>query len=372
MTKGVLKSFITLMMLSFSVNSIADTCLKIGLLGEFKKPTGSFDQPFGNEIRLGSEIALERIKQNNKNTCITFEQIDINNTISNIDGLIRYHSKNGIVIFIGLGISDQALAAQNALIATNTILISPTASSTDLLSEDSRTILLFPTNDMIADKLTDHLSKLKPTNVLSIFASNSKYSTNMNKLFTSKFKSKGGQITSIEIRSNNFEMTPIIKKIKSDSVKYVFLPLYEIEAAKIISELKNNKLDPVFVGADSWGTHSSVISGLTVGQQYTTIIPVIYDYENNSKLNKYFTLKYSEQRNKSPSDLAAFSFDAVNLAQLIQTNCSLKNLNSKKQISLCLSKLLPFDSTTGSIKSIAGLTIQRNIQIKNKSIGFAK
>lgn len=54
-------------------------CLKIGLLGEFKRPTGSTKQPFGDEIKNGAELAVKYLSANNnkKNKCLEYEIIDI-------------------------------------------------------------------------------------------------------------------------------------------------------------------------------------------------------------------------------------------------------------------------------------------------------
>lgn len=76
----------------------ASECLKVGLLGEFTRPTGSTLQPFGQEILRGIDLA--QVASKKSPVCVKVSEIDIENSIANIPGHIERAAKDGINVFI--------------------------------------------------------------------------------------------------------------------------------------------------------------------------------------------------------------------------------------------------------------------------------
>ncbi len=340
-----------------SAVSMASTqkCLKIGLLGEFEKKPGSFSQPFGKEILRGSELAKKA-----SSTCIEFEQIDIANSIANIDSLIRLGSARGTKIFLGLGNSEAALAARTAINETKSLLITPTASSDALTVQPSRTILMFPTNSKIASRIVQELKKRKVKSVVSIFSAHNAYSENMNKVFKEEFKKVGGEVFEFGVRSGRIDLRPIIADIKSHLKGYVFLPVFELDDAKIIAELSRSEMKPTYIGTDSWGTYSTTIKNLLKNSSVTALVPQIYDPGARFERNEQFVKAYKDNFSEPPTDLSAFSYDGVNLAIEIQESCPLLD----QDLELCLSKLKSFQTTMGESKLSKDLTSNPKTSLK--------
>ncbi len=351
----------------YHLSSVATpVCLRIGLLGEFKTQMGGFSQ-FGNEIRAGAEQGLAWHKNINPNVCISFEVIDIDNSISNIDSCVRKAARDGIYYFIGLGTSDQAFAARKALVDTNSLLLTPTASGAGLLEEPSRTVMLFPTNEIIADEIAKEARRRGLTKILSIYASNNKYSADMNLRFKRAFVKHGGIAEDIAIRAGRVNLSKAIDRLRAYDYKYVFIPLFELDAATVIAELSKNGLHPVFLGTDAWGTYSMVIKNLVKSPEKRAIIPVIYNPYSESPINKLFVSAYQKTFNKLPTDLAAFSFDAVNVAYKLYQVCGAEI--STRAIPDCIQKILPIETTTGEVKFARGLSLKRSIQIQDILLG---
>lgn len=349
----------------FSSVSVASSasCLRIGLLGEFEHKTGSFSQPFGREIVTGTALGRTWLEKNIPGACVKFELIDIDNSIANIDGYIRKWANQGIHDFIGLGTSDQAIAAKKALFDTKSVLITPTASARPLLEKPSRTILLFPTNDLIADGLAHEVRTRGVKKILSVYASNSKYSVDMNSSFKIAFEKRGGMVEEIAIRAGRSDLSEVIRKIKGSDLHYVFVPLYELDAARVVTEISRNGLNPFFVGTDAWGTYSSVIKRLVKNRKQKAMIPVIYDPMARVPLNRKFVSEYNNVSDKMPTDLAAFSFDAVLVAYKINKICGI--LIDDDKLRHCLHKILPLNTTTGVVGATKGLSLQRSIRIQD-------
>lgn len=365
--KSKVRLAVALFFIGQSVNA-AEACLRVGLLGEFTHTTVSFSQPFGDEIKAGTALGLAWVKQSNPGACVSFELIDIDNSIANIDGHIRQAAAKGVHYFIGLGTSDQALAARKALIETNSILITPTASATAILEQPSRIVMMYPTNEFIAASIAREVQRRGIRKVLSIFASNNKYSSDMNLNFKKAFEKNGGQFEDVAIRTGRADLSEVISKLKMNDYKYVFVPLFELDAATLIAEVSRNGLQPFFIGTDAWGTYSNVIRHLVKNRSQLVILPIIYDPASKAPVNNIFVSGYKKNISNQPTDLAAFSFDAVNVAYKLNRTCG-DNVSTGK-IPFCLRQTLPLQTTTGTVAEARGLALRRTFQIRDVVIGL--
>lgn len=352
--------YLILIFFSFSLFAKNKDCVKIGILGEYKRPTARTVQPFGVEIKRGVDLALEDIKL--LKPCVSVEILDIENSAANIPDVIKTaHKKKNINLFLGLGTSDQALAAIPALKETKTLLITPTASSDDLLKANSRILMLFPRNSYIAEETIKEITKKHIEQVGIIYAENNRYSENMAKEFTKLYKNQGGKVVfSIPVRSGHIDLSSQLETLSKYKNTYIFLPLFELDVAKVISYLHSKKLSLAYIGADSWGTYSVVIRKVTKEIPYKAIVPVVYSPSQNSELNTPFVNKYEKLFQTSPSDLTAFSYEGLRLYQKMLAMCQESQLlNAPEE---CLAKSIPYQGISHVIKQASQMNILRPIQ----------
>ena len=338
--------------MSFNIYALeSNKCIKIGIIGEYRRPISKTLYPFGTEIWEGVNLSLNQLS--NKN-CFEPIKVGFDNSIANIPDAIKKANKNfGIKIFIGLGTTDQVFLALSALNEINGLLITPTASDDDINKLSNRVIMMYPRNSLIAKKIADIALKDKSKRVLVIYAKNIKYSNDMRRDFVEIMNRNGGKIASeIPLRAGNLNLNDILQKVKTIHYSKVFIPLFELDTAEIINFFVKNDLCHDFIGSDSWGTYSNVIEYYTNGMKYHASLPLIYDYNIHIKTNFNFVNKYRiENQGHNPEDLTAFSYDAMNLVQsMFKNGCNEDKIVSN--IKLCAYKALPFYSTTGMINSI--------------------
>lgn len=327
------------------VMAIAD-CTKIGVLGEFSTTTSRTSYPYGQEIYRGLEIG----KSLNTRKCFDLVKIDINNNIANIDGLIRKNAAElGIKFFIGLGTSEQAHAALNAIDATGSVLVTPTATDDELLARSKNIILLSPPNSELVKKIVQETKSRGIRKIALIYGGNNVYSQSMTKFFEDEAKKAGLEITykaAIRIgRSTKIEGLDINKIKGADAL---FLPIFEHDVIKVLGHLyKQNALIKV-IGTDSWGSDSKIISTLPdfvkkyILFSVTSYNPALEEVSGNS-----FYKTYLKRYGTTPMDIAAFSFEALNL---------LDQRTGKDA-------LIEFEGTTGKVE-VKGQITHRDIFVK--------
>lgn len=348
--------------LLFAKQAPASQCMKVGLLGEFTRPTGSTRQPFGQEILRG--IELGKLYSKDSSVCVDVSAIDIENSIANIPGHIERAAKNGINVFIGLGISEQALLAKESLDRTRSVLLTPTASSNQLTIKSNRTILLFPKSSEIANKLAMESKKRGYKKVIAVYASNNIYSSEFLSEFSKHFADHKHSLISIGVRAGAATADDLIEQIlKNQDYDAIFLPLFEIDVARILAGLARSHMQTrEVIGADSWGTYAEVVSHLANIRYMKGIQPEIYSPTFENKVNQVFVKIYQGQYRGLPTDLAAFSFDALRLAKRMAELCGVDA--TKWSVNSCAKSALPLDSTTGLISKIDNGALKRDVNIK--------
>lgn len=349
-----------------AIHATSTNCVKIGLLGEFILPTGSTSQPFGEEILRGINVAQALSEKAER--CTHIYKIDIANSVANIPGYIKKAARIGIRIFIGLGTSEQAVMAVSSLDETGSVLFTPTASSNDLSLRSNRTIMLFPRNADIAKTLAQEAKRRGFKKVIAAYAKNNIYSSDIYNDFKKYFSDNRHVVLPIALRSGAATAEPIASLIqKNPDYDAIFLPLFELDVARILSGLAASHT-PVkkIIATDAWGTYSYVISKLASMVNLKGLQPEIYSPSIGNPINRRFVRAYKAKYRRLPSDLAAFSFDSYRLALKMITVCLADP--SQWDVLHCLKASLPFHSTTGSISTAQKGALNREVKFKDIDI----
>ena len=343
-----------------SSNNIA-SCTTIGVIGEFNQPTKGYSRYFGQETLLGTKVASNAIKDSQ---CFKIKPIETNNQLSNISFLIEKAAHQGIHFFIGLGTSEQALLAIPMLERTNSFLLSPTASDEKII-KNARIVTFFPSNKEITEATAKKMIQIGMNRVVIIYTENHYYSSETEKHFVAAFKDMGGTIPLIiNERAGNLTLTPYKQALLEEKMTPVFLPDCDLDAAKIILELKELGSGSTIIGADSWSTYSSSVEDYLKNTDKPFIvnimIPKITASLFHKKIERPFNHFFNQKNEKSPTDMTLFSYDAVFAINKATNFCQNKNLN----LDICLSKY--GKEAFGNPEELKGILIFKTVIVKNK------
>ncbi len=360
----MLHSLLLLLLLLTTEEGWGKPCMKIGILGEFKTATGKTTSPFGIDIRNGVSLGIQRLKRSGEAVCFEPVEIDINNSISNIPDLIRRAvTQDNVRLFLGLGTSDQALMAADALRDTKSILITPTASSEALVGPAKREIMMFPRNSRIAETMARESWRQGHRAVAIISAANSKYSSDMAENFALALKRQGGRIVEY-ISTHNADLDAAdVERIRVAKPDAIFMPLFELDVVRVLSLLDSSRYMPIIIGTDSWGNTSEIIREMARNISFRAILPRIYSTDLKTTENLSLMQLAKDAKRYKIGDLSAFSYEGVLLYNKMLKTCGgIEKVVGAPQD--CLRKSLPFQATTGTIASTSFLSLNRPIQIR--------
>ncbi len=336
----------------FLISQVHADCIPVGILGEFKTTTSKTSYAYGKEMFRGVEIA----SKSDLKHCFKFEKIDINNNIANIDGLIRKYRSQGIKYFIGLGTSEQTHAATKAINETNSYLISPTATDDAILKNSSSIILLSSPNSQLAKSIIKQAEQNGIKEIAIIHGKNNVYSQSMAQLLKEATKDSKikvsyeagvriGRSTQIEGLDNN-----TLKKVDA-----IILPVFELDAVKILGHLNKHQINTKVIGTDSWGSNSKIILSLPEKVRNNVLFSITtYDVKDKSVQGSPFYKSYIKDFSQSPSDTSAFSYEALKVLDSMLKDCDEKSCPQSFQ----------YAGTTGLVK------IENNVA--NRDIYFKK
>ncbi len=345
--------FLTIFYSNFVFSS---DCLKIGVLGEFKSANSRATFAYGQEMRKGIEIAQNQLKAK----CFDIIEIDINNSISNIDGRIRKFSNEfKIKYFVGLGTSSQVHAAIRSINETQSILLSPTASDESILEKSDRIVLMGPTNSGMLNKIISELLQRKIKKVSVIYGKNDLYSTSMANGFEQRASNAGIKVIyKKDIRIGRMSQIEGINISKLNESELLFLPVYELDVSRILGFLEYNGFKKNVIGSDSWGTNEEVIRSISKTMRSKILFSVTGHLSSDPTIKKNFFYKnYFATFKKEPIDMSSFSYDAIQLINRLNETCV--TLNDFRG---CLSKMNDLNFSSGPTKyNFLNKTFNRNV-----------
>lgn len=296
--------------------------------------------------------------------CFTIKILTIAGTNANIPDLLRQAARQeNIRIFLGLTSSNQVLPAIGPLQEIKGLLFTLSASHGDLNDRQNRVIFLSPHNSDIAREISNVVYSEGIRRVITIYAEDLWNSKNMMELFSRHFRALGGDIVG-EYGNFSvwFNLDKNLVEFKNLSYTHIFLPLPQIDAARVISYFSLNSLPRSFIASDPWKEKAETIGNLAKNVKFDAYIPVFYNVLANNRNNLAFVSNYKKLYKAEPVDVSAFSYDSVILLAKMVEVCGVRNLFD--QWDSCLEKSLPFDSVTGKIGELQGVAFKRKISIK--------
>ena len=329
-----------LILLTLTSFAQAAPCIPVGILGEFQSASSRASFPYGTEMIRGTAVAIDEAK----GQCVRTFEIDINNSISNIEGRIKKYSREyGIKYFIGLGTSAQVHASIKGIDETGSVLFSPTATDDEIIKRSKNIVLMSPTNHEMLLKVISEVKKMGLKKASIIYGENDIYSRSMAQEFRKLALKVGMQITFEKgIRTGR---NTKIEKLNIEALNtsdFLFLPVFELDVIKILGYLHAKGFTKKVVGTDSWGSNSKILKTLTpsVVSQLLFSITAYMTTDLKVRENPFFR-SYEKRFKQEPIDISAFSYEAMKLILQLNSKC--------QSYAECLNGLKGFAATTGEM-----------------------
>ena len=345
----IVLSLVTLLSCS---NSDSTKKLKIGVL------LGS-QYSWQNDIKMGIESYLSRASR--LDGCLHPKEVELlyRDTLSTQEktaiATLELIQNDKVQAILGPNISDTALVAAKIAESTQTPLISITSTHSDLTTDNSFVFQFAVNNRIQARMLSDFLiNKQQFKTAAVIYKATSDYSRGYKNEFVEVFERLGGRITD-EVGYIESPLLPnnTIESIKNNEPDFILMPNFSDEVILIVRQLKNQNIQSVFVGSDSWETEN---------------LKTIADFQGSLIIDHWYSDSYEDidMLEKFTENVSPLAFDVTKL--LWRVICETPN-SDRLSIKNNLSATTNFRGITGTVEEFIGGKVVRDmviVKIHNK------
>ena len=306
-----------------------------------------------NDIKVGIESYLNLTsKQNN---CQHPKEIELvyRDTLSTQEktamAALELVQNDNVQVILGPNISDTALVAAKIAESARTPLISITSTHSDLTT-DTSFVFQFAVNNRIQTRmLSDYLvNKLEYKSAAVIYKATSDYSRGYKNEFVEKFVKLGGTITDeIGYIDSPLLQNNEIQSIRHNQPDFILMPNFTDETILIVRQLKNQNIQSVFVGSDSWEV------------EHLKTLP---DFQGSIMIDHWYSEAYEEidMMQDFTQNVSPLAYDATNL--LWNIICDTPSPN-RVSIRNGLSKTNNFNGVTGTVEEFISGNVVRDMVI---------
>lgn len=242
------------------------------------------------------------------------------------EAIIDQMITDGIQFIVGPLLSQQAVAAAEAVSNREVLLISPTMSTDFLTGKDDNILRTASTTTKQGIQIAEYAQKLKAREYAVVYdLSNQRYTEMLYRAFETKAKSLGLDVTlALTIdNTNQQEMLPLARKIIEAKADGVLMCLAAVDAANLAQQLRKLGSDATFLGVSWAQTEDLILHG---GRAVEGMVLVATrNYGEANPVEEQFTADYLTRYKSQPSFAGAKGYDAMGL--LAQGMEEAKSLN---------------------------------------------
>lgn len=269
---------------------------------------------YGTAVKNGAQIAVDEINEaggvNGYKLEYNFQddQADPEKAVNAYNTLKDW----GMQISMGATTTDSCVAVAAQTAQDNMYMMTPSASSTDVIAQDNAFQVCF-TDPNQGYASARYIGENKVANkVAIIYNSSIVYSSGIRDKFVEEAKNQPFEIVADEAFTDDSktDFQTQLQKAKDAGADLVFLPIYYQEASIIFKQADTMGYDPLFFGCDGMdgiltlqNFDTSLVEGLML------LTPFSADAEDAATKN--FVEKYKAAYNETPIQFAADAYDVV-------------------------------------------------------------
>lgn len=279
-------------------------------------PTTGATAIYGTAVKNGAQIAVDEINAaggiNGKQIEYRFEddQNDAEKAVNAYNTLKDW----GMQMLVGTTTTAPCIAVAGKTASDNVFQITPSASSTDVLSSGNGNVFqvcFTDPNQGVASAQYIAENKLA-TKIGIIYDSSDVYSSGIEEKFEAEAKTQGLNIVSKAAftADSKTDFGTQLQKAKDAGADLLFLPIYYQEASIILKQADTMGYKPKFFGVDGMDGILTVENFDTkLAEDVMLLTPFAADAKDKTVQN--FVKTYKEKYKDTPNQFAADSYDAV-------------------------------------------------------------
>ncbi len=281
---------------------------------------------YGNAAKAGAEIAVEEI--NAMGGDIQFELKYEDDTHDAEKAVNAYNTLKGwgMQIFLGSVTSTPCVATSQEANADKTFLLTPSASSTDVLGgvanpltgtvdvprKDTAFQMCFMDPNQGSASAQYIFDQKLGTKVGVIYKNDDVYSTGIYNSFAAKAEELGLEVVSTTTftEDTQTDFSVQISDAKDNGADLLFLPMYYQPASLILSQCKSAGYAPKFFGVDGMDGILT-LDGFDVTLAEGVMLLTPFNSDATDDATKSFVEKYKAKMGEVPNQFAADNYDCV-------------------------------------------------------------
>ncbi len=333
-----MKYKITLLMIFALMACLALSCggpkiIRIGVIIDSSGPT----KEYGLSMKRGLDLAAEEINSDPKmvkdflgGRTIELVYFDSKGNRKGAYAAFVKLNKEGISILIGPGSSDEALEVAPLAQKTQTLMLTPTASTPNLTKVGGEYVMRNTTSDIIeAVRMVEICNDMGYDNI-AILWQNVEYSTQWAAAFRERFLEKKGNVGLMKhFTSEDEDFEELLKETQDADPDAILLAGYYEPCSKIVAKLSElDKYYPV-IGPGSFYNSEFFKLVRDTGDGILFTYPD-YDPKSTQQHVMEFVNKYSEKFNSVPDIFAASSYDSLMLIAYAFRRAGSTRISSKE------------------------------------------
>ena len=267
---------------------------------------------YGNAVKYGLQLAVEEI---NAKGGLQFEvrceddEGDSEMAVNSYNTLMDW----GMDIMAGTTTSGCAVADSVLCAEDRVFMMTPSASDASVITAGDNIFQICFTDPNqgvgSADYITEH--KLG-TKVGVIYDSSNPYSVGIRDKFVEQAKTKGLEIVTEEsyTSDNKADLSTQVTKCQSAGADLVFLPIYSVEAAQVLTYADKIGYEPAFFGCDGLDGILAV-EGFDPKLAEGVMLLTPFDASSSDEKVQAFVKNYTEKFGVAPNQFAADAYDVA-------------------------------------------------------------
>jgi branched-chain amino acid transport system substrate-binding protein len=174
---------------------------------------------------------------------------------------------------------------------------------------------------------------------------NSDYSEGLTNEFTKTFTKRGGEIiTVVNYVAGDIDFSSQLTKIRKMKADVVFVPGYYNEAALIVNQARDLRINSTFLGADGWDNGKLFeIAGEALNGSF---VSTHFSSESEDEIVQNFINNYFDEFFEDPNVLSALGYDA---AKIMAEAFDRANSTDKVKVKNAINSTKNFKGVTGII-----------------------